>query len=116
MTGETMRVLDVQKGAINAIVANADYVLYAETEDNLDADEEAGESPVRHVVRFGAHPGYQTKARVPRDLEGKVPSIVGRGGAPNLLTLSRTLRIGGVPAAKKKPAATAAKTPDQATA
>ena len=116
VTGETMRVLDVQKGAINAIVANADYVLYAETEDNLDADEEAGESPVRHVVRFGAHPGYQTKARVPRDLEGKVPSIVGRGGAPNLLTLSRTLRIGGVPAAKKKPAATAAKTPDQATA
>ena len=116
LTGETIRVPDVQKGAINAIVSNADYVLYTDLEDNLDADEEAGESPVRHVVRFGAHPGYRTKARVPRDLEDKLPRIIGRKGAPNLLTMSRTLRIGGVPAAKKKPAATAAKTPAQATA
>lgn len=115
LAGVEMRVPDVQKGAINGIVANADYVLYTEAEDNLDAVND-DDPPTRYVVRFGSHPGYRTKARVPQNLRGKVPHIIGRGkNGPDLFTLSRVLQIGGVPATKKKAATAATQTPATAT-
>ena len=60
----------------------------------------------RHIVRFGGHPGYRTKARVPYDLRGKLPSIIGRGqNPPDLAKLSQVLRIGGAAATPTKKAA-----------
>lgn len=116
-TGATTRTPDVQKGALSITLAAPDYILYADIEDNMDAVGDDEEPPVHHIVRFGPHPGYRTKARLPHDLRGKIPPILGRKSPTSLTTLSRALKIGGIPAkskaaapadAKKTPAATAA--------
>ncbi len=108
------RTPDVQKGALSITLAAPDYILYTEEEENPDfiGEDETDENgqkilATRHIVRFGGHPGYRTKARIPYDLRGKLPSVIGRGkNAPDLAQLSRILRIGGAPApAKKAPAA-----------
>lgn len=111
------RTPDVQKGALSIVLASPDYTLYTEEEDNPDYAgndddrDEAGNRilPTRHIVRFGGHPGYRTKGRVPVRLRGKMPPILGRGAnAPSLAALSRVLDIGGVPKAPaRKPAASA---------
>jgi energy-coupling factor transporter ATP-binding protein EcfA2 len=92
----TTRTPDVQKGALSLVLAAPDYVLYTEEEENDDAIGDDTLPPTRHIVRFGGHPGYRTKARVPYDLRGRLPSIIGRGkNAPDLAQLSKVLRIGG---------------------
>jgi len=96
----TTRTPDVQKGALSLTLAAPDYILYTEEEENIDAIGDDTQPATRHIVRFGGHPGYRTKARIPYDLRGKLPSIIGRGkNAPDLAQLSRVLRIGGAVAA-----------------
>lgn len=102
-SGETRRTPDVQKGALSITLAAPDYIVYTDWEEDQDAIGSNDEliSPYRHVVRFGSHPGYRTKARLPYHLVGKIPSILGRKRPTSLLTLSRILGIGGIPAATK---------------
>lgn len=107
-TGEMVRNVDVQKGALSIVLAAPDYIVYTDVEENMDAMSDDSEPPVKHVVRFGSHPGYKTKARVPFNLRGKIPPILGRNSPTDLVQLSRVLGIGGVPASKKKPSATPA--------
>lgn len=111
-TGATTHTPDVQKGALSITLAAPDYVMFADVEDNPDAivDDEDVEA-VKHIVRFGAHPEYRTKARLPQNLRGRIPSVLGRKTSPDLVALARTLGVGGVPKAaskKKAPAQTAA--------
>ena len=107
-SGTTTRTPDVQKGALSITMAAPDYIVYADVEENMDALGDDSEPPVRHIVRFGSHPGYRTKARLPHNLRGKLPPILGRKNPADLVQLSRVLGVGGVPAARKKGAATAA--------
>lgn len=105
IAGITFRDPDVQKGALSIVLAAPDYILYTDVEDNLDAMSDDSLPPVNHIVRFGSHPGYRTKARLPFNLRGKIPPILGRKSATSLVSLSRALGIGGVPAAPKRAAA-----------
>lgn len=90
------RTPDVQKGALSIVLASPDYILYTEEEENMDAIGDDTVPATRHIVRFGGHPGYRTKARVPVDLRGKIPSVIGRGkSAPDLAALAKVLRVGG---------------------
>lgn len=90
------RTPDVQKGALSIVLASPDYILYTEEEENMDAISDESLPPTKHIVRFGGHPGYRTKARVPVDLRGKIPSVLGRGkSAPDLAALAKVLRVGG---------------------
>jgi energy-coupling factor transporter ATP-binding protein EcfA2 len=105
-TGSIQRTPDVQKGALSITLAAPDYILYTDEEDNPDAVADDTLPPTLHIVRFGSHPGYKTKARVPFYLRGKIPPILGRTKPPSLVDLSRVLRIGGIPA---RPATTTPK-------
>lgn len=90
------RTPDVQKGALSIVLASPDYILYTEEEENMDAISDESLPKTKHIVRFGGHPGYRTKARVPVDLRGKIPSVIGRGkSAPDLAALAKVLRVGG---------------------
>lgn len=94
LTGMISRQPDVQKGALSIFLAAPDYTLYTDLEEDMDADSDDG--PVyRHIARFGAHPEYRTKARIPVNLRGKLPSILGRKNAPDLASLVRVLKLGG---------------------
>lgn len=96
---------DVQKGALSLVLAAPDYILYTDVEENMDyLGDEENEPPVHHIVRFGSHPGYRTKARLPYHLRGKIPPILGRKSPTDLVQLSRVLGIGGTPAPAKKSA------------
>lgn len=110
MTQTVMRNPDVQKGALSIVCATPDYILYTDVEENMDHMSDDSEPPVRHIVRFGTHPGYRTKARLPHNMRGKVPPILGRKNPVNLTSLSRLLGIGGVPAKKQRTATAAAET------
>lgn len=102
-TGMISRTPDVQKGALSLALAAPDYVVYTDLEDNLDALADDTQPAMHHIMRFGANPGYRTKARVPAQLRGKIPTVLGRGkNPPNLTSLSRVLGIGGTPATPKK--------------
>jgi hypothetical protein len=104
----TNRTLDVQKGALQLIRAAADYIVYCSAEENQDVQpDDDGNYPTRHIARFGFHPGYSTKARIPQDLKTPLPAIIGRAPvdrndltkgfkSPDLATLSAALHIGGV--------------------
>jgi energy-coupling factor transporter ATP-binding protein EcfA2 len=108
----TTRTPDVQKGALSLTLAAPDYILYTEEEENIDAIGDDNAPATRHIVRFGGHPGYRTKARVPYDLRGKLPSIIGRGqNPPDLAKLSQVLRIGGAPVAASGKAPAQVKVP-----
>lgn len=93
-TGETQRTIDVQKGAVNAILANLDYVMYTMTEPNPEIVDDY-DPPMIHTMLFGAHPGYVTKARVPTNLVGQIPPVLGRDKRVTLAGLARDLEIGG---------------------
>lgn len=95
------RVPDLQPAARGVVLGAADFVLYAQTEDTETYDAE-GSPERRHVVRFGNDDSYRTKARVPMDLHGKIPHILGRKTPPSLASLSRVLRVGGVASASAK--------------
>jgi hypothetical protein len=106
--GSTVRTPDVQKGALSITLAAPDFILYTDVEDNPDHLLDERVSPVRHVVRFGAHPEYRTKARLPRSLYGKIPSVLGRRASLDLPALGRVLGVGGIPAAAPSPSSSAA--------
>lgn len=102
--GITVRQPDVQKGALSVSLATPDYILYTDVENNPDFmgdDDEDNLSPVRHIVRFGANPEYRTKGRVPVNLRGKFPSVLGRQNATTLPNLGRVLGVGGIPEKKR---------------
>lgn len=103
-TGEVVRTPDVQKGAHSAVMATPDYIFYTDVEQNMDALGDDSLPPVRHIVRFGANPEYMTKGRIPVNLRGKVPPVLGREHPPSLITLGRVLGVGGMPARKQKAA------------
>lgn len=98
-TGDRDRCPDVQRGARSIFLAAPDYILYCDAEANPEAMGDESIDPAAFFVRFGNHPGYRTKGRVPYQLRGKFPSILGRNGPTSLATLSRVLGIGGLPAA-----------------
>jgi hypothetical protein len=101
-SGDVRRAPDVQKGALSITLAAPDYILYTDVEENIDAVGDDTLSPVNFIVRFGANPGYRTKARLPFQLQGKLPPILGRQRPVSLTSLSRVLGVGGIPAAPKK--------------
>lgn len=96
-TGERMRTPDVQKGALSITMATPDYIVYTDLEENLDHLADESVAQFTHIVRFGANPEYRTKARLPYNLRGKIPSVLGRKKPVSLLEMSRVLGIGGVP-------------------
>lgn len=98
-SGNVTRTPDVQKGALSITLAAPDYIVYTDIEENMDALSDDSLPPVNHIVRFGSHPGYRTKARLPHNLRGKIPPILGRKNQTSLVNLSRVLGIGGVPKA-----------------
>lgn len=99
--GNVTRVPDVQKGALSIMLATPDYILYTDVEQNLDAMSDDSLPPVNHIVRFGADTAYRTKARMPFNLRGKIPPILGRKNPTDLSSLSRALGLGGTSSAKK---------------
>lgn len=108
----TTRTPDVQKGALSIVLAAPDYIVYTEEENDFEHPREDGSLTTRHIMRFGGHPGYRTKARIPVPLEGRLPAFIGRGkNQPDLAQLSRVLGIGGAqaPAPVKAPVAAASK-------
>lgn len=102
VTKEVMRMPDVQKGARGITLSTPDYVIYTDFEDDPDALADDTQQQVRYIARFGPNPAYRTKGRVPVDLRGKIPAILGRRSPASLASLSRVLGIGGVPAAPAK--------------
>jgi AAA domain-containing protein len=109
-TGLVTRVPDVQRGALTSVLATPDYVLYTDLEENPDYFSDPDTQPqMNHIVRFGNNTSYRTKARLPYHLRGRIPAVMGRKKALNLVDLSRVLQIGGLPAVEKPaPAAAAA--------
>lgn len=105
--GSVRRIPDVQKGALSITLAAPDYVMYCDVIDNLEAEE--NESPVQHIVRFGSDPDYRIKSRLPHQLRGKIPPILGRKAPLSLVSLGRRLGLGGIPAAPAKKAPAPAK-------
>ena len=103
-SGNVSRMPDVQKGALSITNAAPDYIVYCDVEENMDHIADDSEPPVNHIVRFGSHPGYRTKARLPYQLRGKIPPILGRKSQTSLVQLSRVLGIGGIPAKAAKSA------------
>lgn len=90
------RVPDVQKGAISQILRPTDYVMFTDVEGTGEYGAD-GDETLRHIVKFGSHPGYRTKARIPVDLHNKIPSVLGRGAKPlDLVALAKILRVGGL--------------------
>lgn len=103
INGGVRRSPDVQRGAQSIIRATPNYIIYADVEEDLDNTGRDDGPSLKHVVRFGTDPEYGTKARIPYNLRGKVPSVLGRDRPVTLEKLSRFLGVGGVP--ERKPAA-----------
>lgn len=104
INGGVRRSPDVQRGAQSIIRATPNYIVYAETEEDLDSSGHDDGPVIKHIVRFGTDPEYGTKARIPYNLRGKVPTVMGRDKPVTLEKLSRFLGIGGVPERKPAPA------------
>lgn len=102
--GNSVKTPDVQRGALSITLASPDYVVYCDVEENPDAFGDEDAPPVNHVVRFGSDPAYRMKARLPYNLRGKIPAVLGRKRPTSLGDLSRVLGIGGVTAANKSSA------------
>lgn len=82
---------DVSKGSRSIAMATPNYVLYTDIIEDISAD---GEPSMKRVVRIGPDPNYATKARVPVNLRGKVPSVLGMDGKPvSLMALGTALGI-----------------------
>lgn len=108
INGGVRRQPDVQKGALSIVRATPDYIVYADVEENIDAISDESKPSTNHIVRFGTNPDYGTKARLPYDLRGKIPEVLGRKKPVTLGSLSKVLGVGGVSA--KKPASKTATT------
>lgn len=108
INGGVRRQPDVQKGALSIVRATPDYIVYADVEENIDAISDESQPSTNHIVRFGTNPDYGTKARLPYDLRGRIPEVLGRKKPVTLGSLSKVLGVGGVSA--KKPASKTATT------
>ena len=97
MSGTRLRTPDVQRGALSITLAAPDYIVYTDVEENMDHLSDDSLPPVTHIVRFGANPEYRTKARLPYNLRGKIPPVLGRKQPTTLMQLSKVLGIGGTP-------------------
>jgi len=93
---------DVQPGALSITLAAPDYVVYTDVEDNPEYLSDDKQPPMRFIARFGADPNYRIKSRLPYNLRGKIPPILGRTKPVSLAQLSRVLGIGGVPRRTKE--------------
>jgi energy-coupling factor transporter ATP-binding protein EcfA2 len=93
---EKERVPDVQKGALSITLAAPAYILYTDVEDNVEHYSDESLPPTTHIVRFGNDPDYRIKARVPYNLRGRIPPVLGRKKQTTLSDLSKVLGIGGV--------------------
>ena len=83
-TGEKVRTPDVQKGALSITLAAPAYILYTDVEENMEAIGDDSLPKTNHVVRFGNDPSYRMKGRVPVNLRGKIPPILGRKSPTSL--------------------------------
>lgn len=94
--GYMQRIPDVQKGARSIFKATPDYILFTDVIENIEGigDEDAEDN--LHIVRFGNDPAYSIKARLPINLRGRIPSILGRKKPLTLGKLCKTLGVGGV--------------------
>lgn len=95
------RTIDVQRGAQSITLAAPDYVMFCESESDYDNADDEGNPAERHVARFGNDVEYRIKARVPAHLHGRIPPVLGRKAPLSLVSLGRTLGIGGIPALTK---------------
>lgn len=96
LSGERDRCPDVQRGARSITLAAPDYIVYCDAEENPEAAGDETVQPASFFVRFGNHPGYRTKGRVPYHLRNRFPPILGRSKPTSLAEVSRVLGIGGV--------------------
>lgn len=102
LSGAISRQPDVQKGALSILLASPDYTIYTDWEEDMEADDDDG-AVYRHIARFGANPDYRTKARIPVQLRGKLPSVLGRRTPPDLSKLVKVLGLGGAQPKATKP-------------
>lgn len=100
INNQITRTVDVQRGAQSITLAAPDYVMFCEAEQDFDDTDDEGNPKERHVVRFGNDIDYRIKARVPAHLHGRIPPVLGRKAPLSLVSLGRTLGIGGMPVAK----------------
>jgi hypothetical protein len=90
--GNTRLYPDVSKGSRSAALATPDYVLFADFEE-VPADDGSG-LKMKHVIRIGPDMDIVTKARIPANLHGKIPDVLGLGERPlSLADLAKTLGI-----------------------
>jgi hypothetical protein len=89
--GDVVRTPDVQKGAQSMFRAAPDYILYT---DVMEEFNDLGETELAHIVRFGNNPAYSTKARLPYDLRGRIPAVLGKKEPLTLGRLAATLSVG----------------------
>ena len=90
--GKTRLYPDVSKGSRSVAMATPDFVLFADWEE-VPADDGSGMA-IKHVIRIGADMDIATKARIPANLHGKIPSVLGLGDSPlSLAALAKTLGV-----------------------
>lgn len=90
--GNTRLYPDVSKGSRAVSLATPDYVLFTDWADV--PDDVNGGMTLKHVVRIGPDLQVATKARIPANLHGKIPPVLGLGESPlSLFALAKTLGI-----------------------
>lgn len=90
--GHTRLYPDVSKGSRSVALATPDYVLFTDWEE-VPADDGSGMA-IKHVVRIGPDMDVATKARIPANLHGKIPSVLGLSESPlSLAALAKTLGV-----------------------
>lgn len=90
--GNTRLYPDVSKGSRAIAMATPDYVLYTDWEE-IAAEDGSGLT-MRHVVRIGPDMRVATKARIPLNLQNKIPPVLGLSETPlSLAALAKTLGV-----------------------
>lgn len=90
--GNTRLYPDVSKGSRSIALACPDYVLFTDWEE-VPADDGSGMN-IKHIVRIGPDMDIATKARIPANLHGKIPSVLGLSDTPlSLANLAKSLGI-----------------------
>jgi hypothetical protein len=90
--GEVRLYPDVSKGSRSMALATPDFVVYADYEEV--AAEDGSGMEMRHVLRIGPDMRIATKARIPVNLQGKIPPVLGLSKTPlSLATLCKALGI-----------------------
>lgn len=90
--GNTRIYPDVSKGSRSVALATPDYVLFADWEE-MPADDGSGMA-IKNVIRIGPDMDIATKARIPANLHGKIPPVLGLTATPlSLATLAKTLGV-----------------------